>query len=214
MKPVSNNTKIVLVSNSKLFSHVHYSPSMVATVDTEKLKWKLPQLKTEEINSLVARFNQCKLDSTDHIDQRELITLCQSLSGAYTYDDVRDAIKRADITTSGKVDVEEFLEVYITSNCWQVVVKLRDSSTKSSVTTQDKLGRRRTVMLGKQAGTAHTINEDEKVEFVQHINFVLQGDRDLKKRIPVEPLSMQIFDEARGLCFYCNGRWHNPVQTG
>lgn len=85
---------------------------MVATVDTEKLKWKLPQLKTEEIVSLVARFNQCKLDSTDHLDQRELISLCQSLSGAYTYDDVRDAVKRADITTSGKVDVEEFLEVH------------------------------------------------------------------------------------------------------
>lgn len=57
------------------------------------------------------------------------------------------------------------------------------------------------MMLGKQAGTAHTINEDEKIEFVQHINFVLQGDKDLKRRIPVEPLTMQIFDEVRGLHF-------------
>lgn len=116
--------------------------------------------------------------------------MCQSLAGGgYSYDDVRDAIKRAGINVSGKVDVEEFLEV---------VAKLKDSEgQKSSVTMEDKLGRRRTVMMGKQAGTAHTIDEEEKTEFVHHINLVLNGDPHLKGRIPVNPKTMQIFDEVR-----------------
>jgi hypothetical protein len=96
----------------------------MATVDAAKLRWKLPQLNLAEIEQLVNRFkhppflhvdpsSQCSLDSTNHMDQRELIKVCQSLSGTYSYDDVRDAIKRANINTSGKVDAEEFLEVVI-----------------------------------------------------------------------------------------------------
>ena len=159
----------------------------MATVDAYKLKWKLPQLTLDDINSLVDRFNQCQLDSTQHIDQKQLISVCQTLPGNYSYDDVRDAIKRADVSTSGKLDVEEFLSV---------VAKLKDS-VKSSVTKEDKAGRRRTVMMGKQAGTAHTFDEDEKVEFVQHINAIIQYDADAKTRYPIDPQTMRVFDEVQ-----------------
>lgn len=64
--------------------------------------------------------------------------------------------------------------------------------------TSERAYERRTVLGSRQnASSAHTINEDEREEFTKHINMVLEGDQDIGYRLPIDPHTMQIFDEAR-----------------
>jgi plastin-1 len=44
----------------------------------------------------------------------------------------------------------------------------------------------------------HTINEDEKESFVEHINSVLSKDKDIKHRFPISIYTMDIFSECKG----------------
>ncbi len=46
--------------------------------------------------------------------------------------------------------------------------------------------------------TTHTINEDEKESFVEHINAALSKDKDVKARLPIDKASMQVFSECKG----------------
>lgn len=50
------------------------------------------------------------------------------------------------------------------------------------------------------AGTnsQHTINEDERRSFTDHINGVLAGDADIGQRLPIPTDTMQLFDEVKG----------------
>lgn len=50
------------------------------------------------------------------------------------------------------------------------------------------------------AGTnsQHTINEDERRSFTDHINAVLAGDPDVGHLLPIPTDTMQLFDEVRG----------------
>lgn len=51
---------------------------------------------------------------------------------------------------------------------------------------------------GTNAGTTHTINEDERTEFTRHINSVMAGDVHIGNRLPIPTDTMQLFDECRG----------------
>lgn len=53
------------------------------------------------------------------------------------------------------------------------------------------------VVLGGVVGT-HTVDEDERKGFTSHINSVLEGDRDIGDRLPINLESMRVFDECRG----------------
>lgn len=46
--------------------------------------------------------------------------------------------------------------------------------------------------------TKHTINEDERTSFTDHINGVLAGDPDVGHLLPIATDTMQLFDEVRG----------------
>ena len=50
------------------------------------------------------------------------------------------------------------------------------------------------------AGTnsQHTINEDERRSFTDHINAVLAGDPDVGHLLPIPTDTMQLFDEVKG----------------
>jgi plastin-1 len=56
---------------------------------------------------------------------------------------------------------------------------------------------------GSNANVSHTINEDERREFTNHINGVLEGDADVGSRIPIPTDTMQLFDEARDGLILC-----------
>jgi plastin-1 len=56
---------------------------------------------------------------------------------------------------------------------------------------------------GSNANVSHTINEDERSEFTNHINSVLEGDADIGHRLPIPTNTMQLFDECRDGLILC-----------
>src|SRR5882757_5174818 len=73
------------------------------------------------------------------------------------------------------------------------------SSSKSSLAT--KAGK--VTVQGSNANVSHTINEDERTEFTNHINGVLEGDVDIGDRLPIPTSTMQLFDECRDGLVLC-----------
>lgn len=67
------------------------------------------------------------------------------------------------------------------------------SSSQTGLTT--KAGK--VTVQGSNANVSHTLNEDERMEFTNHINGVLEGDKDIGDRIPIPTTTMQLFDECR-----------------
>ncbi|KAJ1673046.1 fimbrin, partial [Spiromyces aspiralis] len=65
------------------------------------------------------------------------------------------------------------------------------------ITSQRAYENRTLITSQQNSSTAHTINEDERVEFTNHINFALAGDNDIGYRLPINPHTMELFDECR-----------------
>ena len=60
-------------------------------------------------------------------------------------------------------------------------------------------------MLGGHGeNTTHTINTDEKESFVTHINQALARDKDIGSRLPIDPKSMSLFQETKGILSFYN----------
>jgi plastin-1 len=92
-----------------------------------------------------------------------------------SYDRVRETLKHVSVDASGKVEVEDWVEVRLLSPfaiqhhlilVGQLNVKLRSQA--PSLTT--KAGK--VTVRGSNANVSHTINEDERREFTNHINGV------------------------------------------
>ncbi|KAI9141258.1 calponin homology domain-containing protein [Paraphysoderma sedebokerense] len=53
------------------------------------------------------------------------------------------------------------------------------------------------IIKGVNQNTTHTINEDEKEQFVEHINSTLKSDKQIGSRFPINVKTMQIFEECK-----------------
>lgn len=62
---------------------------------------------------------------------------------------------------------------------------------------QNSVGGGRIQVQGSSSNTTHTINEDERTEFTRHINAVLEGDRDVGKKLPFRLDTFEMFDECK-----------------
>lgn len=63
---------------------------------------------------------------------------------------------------------------------------------------------KKTVTIGGSTETSqHSFSEDEKEQFAEHINAALADDKVLAKRIPIEPTTMQLFDEVKDGLILC-----------
>ncbi|KAJ2893197.1 fimbrin, partial [Coemansia aciculifera] len=119
------------------------------------------------------------------------------------YDEVNGALKEVDVSRPGMVELDEFVELI---SRLRLADKAQEPGSKAPVAaakafegiTSDRAYSGRTVLGSRQnASSAHTINEDEREEFANHINFALSGDSDIGYRLPIDPHTMQLFDEAR-----------------
>lgn len=95
-----------------------------------------------------------------------------------------DKITSMNLSSTNGVTFENFLIA---------LASLRDE--KGGVKRDDK----KIVLHGHLENTTHTINVDEKESFTVHINQALQNDKHLSSRLPVDPMSMQIFSECKGI---------------
>ncbi len=104
-----------------------------------------------------------------------------------TYDEVRATVRECNIDASGKIEVEDYVEL---------VTKVREGKNKNAKNAFDVTKNRITVQ-GSSANVSHTINGDERREFTRHMNSVLAGDKDIGDRLPFPLDNMQIFDECK-----------------
>lgn len=58
-------------------------------------------------------------------------------------------------------------------------------------------------MRGAEDHISHTINEDEKIEYIDYINSKLASDPDVGSRLPIPSDTMQVFDECRDGLIIC-----------
>ncbi|KAJ2691125.1 fimbrin [Coemansia spiralis] len=170
--------------------------------DIQRLSKKNPILKPWDIETLVGSFNGLELDANRGLDQRNLVAAVQKVEPERQYDEIRGALKEVDVSRPDKVELDEFVELIARL---RTADKAKQGSGPAAVAakafegiTSDRAYTGRTVLGSRQnASSAHTINEDEREEFANHINFALSSDADIGYRLPIDPHTMQLFDEAR-----------------
>ncbi|KAG8979902.1 hypothetical protein FRC05_007345 [Tulasnella sp. 425] len=146
-----------------------------------KLQRKYPQVSQEEMFSLIDKFNAITTDTPGRVPKATVIQALQAQGESY--DRVRETLKDVSIDASGKVEVEDWVELN---------VKLKTQQQSVLPTKAGKV-----TVKGSNANVSHTINEDERSEFTIHINGVLAGDQDIGSRLPIPTDTMQLFDECR-----------------
>ncbi|KAI8968374.1 fimbrin [Mycotypha africana] len=154
------------------------------------LQRRYPQLQVNDINNLIDRFGEIDLDQDGYLDQKEIQQACKETGYSDNYDEIRATLKDVSTNASGKIDVEEFIEL---------AAKLKEGRNKGAFDVhQNKIK-----VHGSNANVTHTINEDERTEFTRHINGVLAGDAHIGHRLPIPLHTMQLFDECRDGLILC-----------
>ncbi|KAI0764007.1 fimbrin [Trametes elegans] len=157
-------------------------------MDAFRLRKKFPEVSQDEMFDLINRFNSISTDTPGRVDKQRVL---QSLQAAgESYDNAREVLKHVSVDSSGKVELEDWVELN---------VKLRAQSKDALL--PSKKGK--VTVHGSNANVSHTINEDERAEFTNHINLVLEGDPDIGHRLPIPTDTMQLFDECRDGLILC-----------
>ncbi|CAG8753541.1 2261_t:CDS:10 [Cetraspora pellucida] len=147
-----------------------------------QLAKKFPQLSQQDVFDLIARFNKIDLDGNEALEQKEVVKALQDMGESNSYDEIRATLKEINLSSTGKVEIDEFVEL---------VAKLREGRNKSAFA----VNKHKITVHGSSQNVSHTINEDERTEFTRHINQALSGDPDVKDKIPIDTNTMQLFDE-------------------
>ncbi|QRV81958.1 Calponin homology (CH) domain [Ceratobasidium sp. AG-Ba] len=167
-----------------------------------KLQRKYPQVSQEDMFDLINKFNALDTETPGAVSKSTAISALQS-SGEGSYDQVREVLKGVSVDASGKVELEDWVEL---------VTKLR--AARASTILPTKAGK--VTVQGSNANVSHTINEDERSQFTIHINGVLAGDPDVGSRLPIPTNNMQLFDECRDgliLCKLINDSVPDTIDT-
>ncbi|KAJ7243180.1 fimbrin [Mycena haematopus] len=164
-----------------------------------RLQKKFPEVTRDEMFELINRFNAIQTDSPGRVDKAAVLRTLQSSGGSY--DMARETLKQVSVDASGKVELEDWVELN---------VKLRSAAS----TLATKAGK--VTVKGSNANVSHTINEDERTEFTNHINSVIENDPDVSGRFPIPTTTMQIFEECKDgliLCKLINDSVPDTIDT-
>ncbi|PVZ99524.1 hypothetical protein BB558_004473 [Smittium angustum] len=169
----------------------------MSNLDVQRLAKRNPSLKPWDVETIIQKFSSMDLDSNGGLDQRNLSKAVDDIEPGHTYDEVRSALKDIEVSRQGIVELDEFVELIAAIKKGKASGSVREKTGIENIGGA-KTFNRRTIITSKQnQSTAHTINEDEKEEFTNHINLSLDGDKDIGYRLPIDPTSMQVFDECR-----------------
>ncbi|KAK0477211.1 calponin homology domain-containing protein [Armillaria luteobubalina] len=171
-------------------------------MDAFRLQKKYPEVSRDEMFNLINRFNAISTDSPGRVDKTAVLQALQS-SGE-SYDQARETLKHVSVDASGKVELEDWVELNVKLHA-QAATGGGIKTAKGKVTVQ-----------GSNANVSHTINEDERREFTNHINMVLENDPDISGRYPIPTDTMQLFDECKDglvLCKLINDSVPDTIDT-
>ncbi|KAL4399948.1 fimbrin [Malassezia pachydermatis] len=139
--------------------------------------------------AMIAKFKQIDVDDRGSLDRQVVVKEVQQLENA-SYDQVRETLKDVSLDASGRVELEDYVDL---------VSRIRKgSNAQAGVVSKGKV-----TVKGSNASTQHTINEDERTEFTRHINMSLDGDMHIGSRLPVPTDTFQLFDECRDGLLLC-----------
>ncbi|EPQ53501.1 calponin [Gloeophyllum trabeum ATCC 11539] len=153
-----------------------------------RLQKKYPEVSQDEMFDLINRFNAIDTDSPGRVDKSAVLHALEAQGESY--DRARETLKHVSVDASGKVELEDWVELN---------VKLRSQRQQNVLPTRAG----KVTVQGSNANVSHTINEDERREFTNHINAVLENDPDVGGRIPIPTHTMQLFDECRDGLILC-----------
>lgn len=153
-------------------------------VNTQALAAKYPYFTPSEIAAFHQQYAAVDKEGRDKVHPSDLSNVATK-AGASFQDVTQKLSQLSLVDDTGLVSFEGLLKA---------VSKVREDKGVGKQT-GDK---QKIVLHGHGENTTHTINEDEKESFTQHINQALARDQHLKDRLPIDPSSMQIFSECRG----------------
>ncbi|KAK4520274.1 uncharacterized protein ATC70_008407 [Mucor velutinosus] len=159
-------------------------------VNAFMLQKKYPNFQVNDINALIDKFEECDLDTDGLLDQREIQQACKDTGYSDNYDEIRANLKQVTTSATGKIDVEEFIDL---------ANRLKEGRNKGAFDVHQHKIR----VQGANSDATHTINEDERTEFTRHINSVMEMDPDVGYRLPIPTNTMQLFDECRDGLILC-----------
>ncbi|ORZ38254.1 Fimbrin, actin-bundling protein [Catenaria anguillulae PL171] len=160
------------------------------SVNYRVLGAKYPQLNTE-LDHLIQQFNSFDINSEGAIDQSEVMTVVRSLK-QFGMDAIQNALQTIKTNDDGKIKFDDYLAFVAKLKDAKLATQTTASGASAAAAQQKKI-----IIKGTQQNTTHTINEDEKVQFVNHINSALAGDKLVGHLLPIDPHSMDIFDACR-----------------
>lgn len=156
-----------------------------------------------ELFALIDEFRELDVDEKG-VEKKDVINHV-SKQGKYLYDQARETLKQVDVDASGRVELEDYVDL---------IAKLKGTSLGVPAEPQmpgspgrvnkpappiptASSNKNKVYLGGKLSGTTHSINDEERTEFTRHINLVLSGDELVGNRLPFDVDTFQIFDECR-----------------
>ncbi|KAI9636262.1 putative Fimbrin [Dioszegia hungarica] len=155
-----------------------------------RLSKKYPEFKQDEIFDLINKFKQIDVEERGSLDKAAVIQALQS-SGDADYDSARETLKNVNVDSAGRIEVEDWVQLHSLLKAGKNQPLLE--TTKGKISVKGTAG----------TNSSHTINEDERTSFTDHINGVLAGDKDIGHILPIPSDTMQLFDECRDGLILC-----------
>ncbi|CAD6893579.1 unnamed protein product [Tilletia controversa] len=154
-----------------------------------KLARKYPQFSQEEVMGLVDRFKRIDVEDRGSVLKQDVVKALED-QGEASYDQVRETLKEVSIDSSGRVELEDFVDL---------CARLRAGRNA----TAGAVVKGKVTVKGSNANVQHTMNEDERTEFTRHINSNLSGDVHIGSRLPLPTDNFQLFDECKDGLLLC-----------
>eukprot|EP00762_Andalucia_godoyi_P008019 ANDGO_03484.mRNA.1 Fimbrin len=152
----------------------------------------------DELSTLRSHFEAFDADHSGSISTAELRSALEATLGTnHTAEELKAIISSVDADGNNEIDWNEFLAA---------ATELKSSST-SKKTAFAEVYKRAAQAINKiqgQGGAQHSYTEEEKRAFVEHINFVLGNDADLKSVLPIDESSKSgVFDACKDGVLLC-----------
>ncbi|KAM6553982.1 hypothetical protein CsatB_014744 [Cannabis sativa] len=155
-------------------------------------QWLHSQFTQVELRTLKSKFTSMKNQNGKFTvgDLPSLMLKLKAFKEMYSEAEIRGFLGDQVSDFSNEIEFEGFLRVYLTLQ-GQTTEKLGDQKNSSSF-----LKATTTTLL-------HTISESEKASYVAHINSYLGDDPFLKKYLPLDPATNDLFDLAKDGVLLC-----------
>lgn len=171
-----------------------------------KLQRKFPSLSQEDLFGVIEKFRNIDIDDKGWIEKQQVFDAV-SKSGQATYDEAREALKACNVDASGRVELDDYVELEAKlkeskagpppQTSFATAAPITQPSAPSQLQHRGTGAQAKIIVSGATSGSQHTINEEERSEFTKHINESLLGDPHVGHLLPFPTDTFQLFDECR-----------------